>query len=61
MAARRIENIAGSANSFLDGVDKSDKGSAKVAKAASLAGKNEKLVASVLDAVKTFLDDSDVY
>lgn len=59
--SRRISNNAGSANSFLNAVEKPNKGEAKAAKAVAASGKSEKLVSSVLAVVKQYLDDSDDY
>ena len=59
--SRRIQNNAGSANSFLDAVAEPKAADSKIAKAGALAGKNEKLVNAVLSAVKQCIDDSDKY
>ena len=59
--SRRIQNNAGSANSFLDAVAEPKAADSKIAKAVALAGKNEKLVNAVLSAVKQCIDDSDKY
>ena len=59
--ARRISNNAGSANSFLNAVDKPNKGEVKIAKAVALSGKQKDLVSAIMLAVKQCLDDSDDY
>ena len=59
--ARRISNIAGSANSFLNAVDKPNKGENTIAKAIAVSGKQKDLVSAIMLAVKQCLDDSDNY
>ena len=59
--SRRIQNTAGSAKSFLNGVNKPNKGENKAAKAIAASGKNEKLTSAILATIKQYLDDSDDY